>query len=101
MRSPRRNGRGRDSDRPAHRYEEWPPLSATGESPRTETKTQRSQKKKSTMLTSYYFYYHFYGLGIIESLLGSSDKHLLIESNYTYSKIKQQSSSLSSCNTQG
>ena len=24
--------------------EEWPPLSATGESPRTETKTQHSQK---------------------------------------------------------
>ena len=36
--------RGRDSDRPAHRDEEWPPLAATGESPRTETKTQHSQK---------------------------------------------------------
>ena len=30
--------------RPAHRNEEWPPLAATGESPRTETKTQYSQK---------------------------------------------------------
>ena len=30
--------------RPAHRDEEWPPLAATGESPRTETKTQHSQK---------------------------------------------------------
>ena len=39
-----RNGRGRDSERPAHRDEEWPPLAATGESPRTETETQRSQK---------------------------------------------------------
>ena len=39
-----RNKRGRDSERPAHRDEEWPPLSATGESPRTETKTQHSQK---------------------------------------------------------
>ena len=38
------NGRGRDSERPAHRDEEWPPLAATGESPRTETKTQHSQK---------------------------------------------------------
>ena len=34
--------RGRDSERPAHRDEEWPPLAATGESPRTETKTQQS-----------------------------------------------------------
>ena len=32
--------RGRDSERPTHRDEEWPPLAATGESPRTETKTQ-------------------------------------------------------------
>ena len=39
-----RNRRGRDSERPAHRDEEWPPLAATGESPRTETKTQHSQK---------------------------------------------------------
>ena len=31
--------RGRDSGRPAHCDEEWPPLAATGESPRTETKT--------------------------------------------------------------
>ena len=38
------NKRGRDSERPAHRDEEWPPLAATGESPRTETKTQHNQK---------------------------------------------------------
>ena len=37
-----RNKRGRDSERPAHRDEEWSPLAATGESPRAETKTQRS-----------------------------------------------------------
>ena len=37
-----RNKRGRDSERPAHRDEEWPPLAATRESPRTETKTQHS-----------------------------------------------------------
>ena len=30
--------------RPAHRDDEWPPLAATGESPRTETRTQHSQK---------------------------------------------------------
>ena len=36
--------RGRDSERPAHRDEEWPPLAAAGESPRTETKTKHSQK---------------------------------------------------------
>ena len=30
--------------RPAHHDEEWPPLATTGESPRTETKTQHSQK---------------------------------------------------------
>ena len=34
--------RGHDSERPAHHNEEWPPLAATRESPRTETKTQRS-----------------------------------------------------------
>ena len=34
----------RDSERPAHRDEEWPPLAATRESRRTETKTQHSQK---------------------------------------------------------
>ena len=39
-----RNKRGRASERPAHRDEEWPPLAATRESPRTETKTQHSQK---------------------------------------------------------
>ena len=36
--------RGRDSERPTHCDEEWPPLAATGESPRAETKTQHSQK---------------------------------------------------------
>ena len=39
-----RNKRGRDSERAAHRDEEWPPLAATRESPRTETKTQHSHK---------------------------------------------------------
>ena len=38
------NGRGRNSERPAHRDEEWPPLAATRESPHTETKTQHNQK---------------------------------------------------------
>ena len=33
------NRRGRDSERPVHRGEEWPPLAATRESPHTETKT--------------------------------------------------------------
>ena len=36
--------RGRDSERPAHRDEEWPPLAAARESPRTEAKTQHTQK---------------------------------------------------------
>ena len=31
--------------RPMHRDEEWPPLAATSESPRTEMKTQHSQKQ--------------------------------------------------------
>ena len=39
-----RNGRGRDSERPAHRDEAWPSLATTRESPRTDTKTQRSHK---------------------------------------------------------
>ena len=36
--------RGRDGERPAHHDEEWPPLAATRESPRTEMKTQHSHK---------------------------------------------------------
>ena len=39
-----RNKRDRDSEMPAHRDEEWPPLATTRESPRTQTKTQHSQK---------------------------------------------------------
>ena len=39
-----RNKRGRDSERPVHRDEEWPPLAATRECPHIETKTQHSQK---------------------------------------------------------
>ena len=39
-----RNRRGRDGERPAHRDEEWPPLAATRESPRTEMKTQHTHK---------------------------------------------------------
>ena len=39
-----RNKRGRDNERPAHCDEERPPLAATRESPRTETKTQHSHK---------------------------------------------------------
>ena len=40
------NKRGRGSERPAHCDEEWPPLAATRKSPRTEIKTQHSQKLK-------------------------------------------------------
>ena len=39
-----RNKRGRDSEGPAHRDEEWPPLAAAGERPRMEAKTQHSHK---------------------------------------------------------
>ena len=38
-----RNKRAHDSERPAHRDEEWPPLATARESPHTETKTQHSQ----------------------------------------------------------
>ena len=38
------NKRGRDSERPTHRDEEWTPFAATRESPCTETRTQHSQK---------------------------------------------------------
>ena len=38
------NKRGRDSERPTHRDEEWSPLATTGENRRTEMKTQHSQK---------------------------------------------------------
>ena len=39
-----RNKRGRDSERPAHCDEEWPPLAAARESPSKETKTQHSNQ---------------------------------------------------------
>ena len=39
-----RDKRGRDSERPTQRDEEWPPLAATGEGPRAETGTQHSHK---------------------------------------------------------
>ena len=45
------NKRGRDSERPAHCDEEWPPLAATRESSHTETKTQHSQKKTKKQKT--------------------------------------------------
>ena len=38
-----RSKRGRDSERPVHRDEEWPLLAETRESPRTETKTQHAK----------------------------------------------------------
>ena len=45
------NKRGHDSERPAHRDEEWPPLAATRESPRTKrrpnTAKNKLKKKKS------------------------------------------------------
>ena len=62
-----RGGRGRDGERPAHRDEEWPPLAATGESPRTEVKTQHSQKKKK----------------IDEPLEGSEDRIIIITGTQT------------------
>ena len=52
-----RNGRGRDSERPAHHNEEWPPLAATRESPPTETKTQHNQKKKKKKKKKKIIYY--------------------------------------------
>ena len=57
-----RNKRGHDSDRPAHRDEEWPPLAATRESPRTETKTQHSQKLKKKKKISFIPVFQFYWL---------------------------------------
>ena len=41
-----RKKRACHGERPAHRDEEWPPLTATRERPCTETKTQHSQKNK-------------------------------------------------------
>ena len=40
-----RNKRSHHNEKPAHRNEEWPRLTATRESPRAATKTQRSQRK--------------------------------------------------------
>ena len=44
------NKRGRDSERPTHRDEEWPPLATTRESPCTVMKTQHSHKLKKKNL---------------------------------------------------
>ena len=41
--SPCSTTRGQDSERPAHRDEEWPPLAAARESPPTGAKTRHSQ----------------------------------------------------------
>ena len=38
------NKRGRDSERPAHRDEEWPPLAATRGSPRIENENPTQPK---------------------------------------------------------
>ena len=40
------NKRSHRNEKPVHRSEEWPPLTATRETPRAATKTQRSQKKE-------------------------------------------------------
>ena len=48
--------RGRDSERPAHRDEEWPLLATTRESPRTETKTQQSHTYIHTYIKKIYIY---------------------------------------------
>ena len=53
-----RNGRGRDSEGPAHRDEErsphrdeeWPPLATAGEGPSTETKTQHSNQSINQLI---------------------------------------------------
>ena len=39
-----RNKRGRNSERPAHRDEEWSPLATSRESPHTETNTQHGNQ---------------------------------------------------------
>ena len=73
------NKRGRDSERPAHRDEEWPPLAATRESPRTETKTQHSQKKKKSLCV---IHTGIKILGYAHDI--SCDKHLTLEQlNFT------------------
>ena len=41
-----RNKKSHHNEKPAHRDEEWSPLSVTRESPHAATKTQRGQKKK-------------------------------------------------------
>ena len=66
-----RNKRGRNSERPAHRDEEWPPLAATGESPHTETKTQHSNQSInqsvlffSIIYTVTFYFQHFSSTGL-------------------------------------
>ena len=41
---PARNGRGRNSERPAHHDEEWPQLATTRESPRTKQRPNTAKK---------------------------------------------------------
>ena len=40
-----RSGRGRGGEGPAHRAEEWPPLAAAGESPRTNRRPNTAKNK--------------------------------------------------------
>ena len=62
--------RGRDSERPVHRDEEWPPLATTRESPRTETKTEHSQKKKKQKTASLLAHSHVPGFQVLKSHVG-------------------------------
>ena len=49
--------RGHRNERPTHRSEEWPLLSATRDGPRTATKTQCSQTKTTTTTNIYIYIY--------------------------------------------
>ena len=46
--------RGRDGERPAHRDEEWPPLAATRESPRTRSEERRVGKECRSRWSPYH-----------------------------------------------
>ena len=62
-----RNKRDHDGERPAHRDEEWPPLAATREGPRTEMKTQHSHKLKKKKKKSLVAVKYASGLSLVPS----------------------------------